>query len=67
MSVRKQSSSADHPGPGRQDDDAEDKKEALADLNVALKATAPAVENKGNIDLVVKYFDKLNDVLGADQ
>jgi hypothetical protein len=46
---------------------AADKKQALADLNAALKAPEPQVENKGNIDLVVKNFDKLNDVLGADQ
>jgi hypothetical protein len=43
---------------------AKDKKEALADLNEALKAPAPAVENKGNIDLVGKYYDKLADALG---
>ena len=44
-----------------------DKKEALADLNDALKAPAPAIENKGNIDLVTKYYDKLADALGDDQ
>jgi hypothetical protein len=44
-----------------------DKKEALADLNDALKAPAPAIENKGNIDLVGKYYDKLAEVLGGDQ
>ena len=31
---------------------AKDKKEALADLNDALKSPAPPIENKGNIDLV---------------
>jgi hypothetical protein len=46
---------------------AKDKKEALADLNDALKAPAPAIENKGNIDLVAKYYDKLADALGDDQ
>jgi hypothetical protein len=45
---------------------AKDKKEALADLNEALKAPAPAVENKGNIDLVAKYYDKLADAMGND-
>jgi hypothetical protein len=44
-----------------------DKKEELADLNDALKAPAPAIENKGNIDLVGKYYDKLAEVLGGDQ
>jgi hypothetical protein len=46
---------------------ASDKKQALADLNTALKAPEPQVENKGNIDLIVKNYDKLNDVLGGDQ
>jgi transcriptional regulator of aromatic amino acid metabolism len=38
---------------------AKDKKAALADLNEALKTPAPAIENKGNIDLVAKNYDKL--------
>lgn len=46
---------------------AKDKKEALADLNEALKSPAPAIENKGNIDLVAKYYDKLAEALGDDQ
>ena len=46
---------------------AKDKKEALADLNEALKSPAPAIENKGNIDLVAKYYDKLADAMGNDQ
>ena len=46
---------------------AKDKKEALADLNEALKQPAPQIENKGNIDLVGKYYDKLADALGDDQ
>ena len=44
-----------------------DKKEALADLNQALKAPAPTIENKGNIDLVGKYYDKLSAALGGEQ
>jgi hypothetical protein len=44
---------------------AKDKKEALADLNEALKSPQPAVENKGNIELVAKYYDKLAEILGA--
>jgi hypothetical protein len=46
---------------------AKDKKEALDDLNEALKLPIPAVQNKGNIDLVGKYYDKLADALGDDQ
>jgi hypothetical protein len=46
---------------------AQDRKEALADLNEALKSPPPAIENKANIDLVAKYYDKLADVLGDDQ
>ena len=45
---------------------AKDKKEALADLNEALKSPAPAIENKGNIDLVTKYYDKLAEALTND-
>jgi len=44
-----------------------EKKEALADLNDALRAPAPPIENKGNIDLVAKYYDKPADALGDDQ
>jgi hypothetical protein len=44
-----------------------DKKEALADLNDALKSPAPPIENKGNIDLVAKYYDKLAATMGGDQ
>ena len=38
---------------------AKHRKEALADLNGALKSPPPPVENQGNIDLVAKYHDKL--------
>lgn len=43
---------------------AKDKKEVLADLNDALKSPPPAIGNKGNIDLVAKYYDKLAELLG---
>jgi hypothetical protein len=46
---------------------AKDKKDALADLNQALKAPEPPIENKGNIDLVAKYYDKLAAIMGDDQ
>jgi hypothetical protein len=46
---------------------AKDKKEALDDLNQALKSPEPTIDNKGNIDLVVKYFDKLAAIIGDDQ
>jgi conjugal transfer/entry exclusion protein len=45
---------------------ANEKKQALDNLNMALKAKEPAIENKGNIDLVVKYYDKLAALLGED-
>ena len=38
---------------------AKDKKEALKELNQALKTPPPPVENKANIDVVGKYYDKL--------
>ncbi len=43
---------------------AKDKKEILAELDDALKA--PAIENKGNIDLVGKCYDKLAEALQED-
>lgn len=43
-----------------------DKKEALADLNEALKSPQPAIANKGNIDLVTKYYDKLVEALSDE-
>jgi hypothetical protein len=46
---------------------AKDRKQALDEMNAALKTPAPAIENKGNIDLVAKYYDKLADALGGDQ
>lgn len=46
---------------------AKDKKETLDELNAALKTPAPEVENKGNIDLVGKYYDKLLAALGDDE
>jgi hypothetical protein len=46
---------------------AKDKKETLAELNDALKSPPPPIENKGNIDLVARYYDKLADALGDDQ
>ena len=45
---------------------AADKKQALDDLNAALKAPEPSVQNKGNIDLVVKNYDKLAAALSED-
>jgi ribonucleotide monophosphatase NagD (HAD superfamily) len=45
----------------------ENKTEALAELNNALKSPVPSVENKGNIDLVATYYDKLANIMGRDQ
>ena len=46
---------------------AKDKKDALASLNDSLKSPPPPIENKGNIDLVGKNYDKLADTLGGGQ
>jgi len=46
---------------------AKDKKEALDDLNASLKQPELPVQNKGNIDLVAKYFDKLAAIMSEDQ
>jgi len=45
---------------------AKDKKEVLADLNAALKSPQPVIANKGNIDLVTKYYDKLSEALSEE-
>lgn len=46
---------------------AADKKQALADLNVALKSLEPPIENKSNIDLIGKYYDKLVELMAEDE
>ena len=46
---------------------AKDKKEALDELNQALKTPALQVENKGNIDLVARYYDRLIAALGDEE
>jgi hypothetical protein len=46
---------------------AKDKKQALDDLNQALKAPELTIENKGNIDLVISNYDKLAAIMGDDQ
>ena len=46
---------------------AKEKKDALDDLNAALKEPEPPIEHKGNIDLVAKYFEKLAAIMGEDQ
>ena len=46
---------------------AKEKKQTLNDMNAALKTPAPVIENKGNIDLVGKYYDKLIGALSEDE
>jgi hypothetical protein len=46
---------------------AKDKKEALDQLNQAMKEPDPPVQNKGNIDLVVANYDKLAPVMNENQ
>jgi hypothetical protein len=45
---------------------ANDKKEALDELNDSLK-NAPKVQFQANIEVVAKYYDKLNDALRAQE
>jgi hypothetical protein len=45
---------------------AKDKKEALDELNDSLK-NAPKIQFPGNVDIVTKYYDKLNDALRAQE
>jgi hypothetical protein len=46
---------------------AKEKKEALDEMNAALKTPAPVIENKGNIDLVAKYYDRLAEALSESE
>jgi hypothetical protein len=46
---------------------AKDRKQALDDLGEALKTPAPAIDNKANIDLVTKYYDRLAAALEDQQ
>ncbi|MCO5132742.1 MAG: hypothetical protein M9932_19630 [Xanthobacteraceae bacterium] len=41
----------------------EDRKQALEQLNDALKAPMPPIENRTNIELVAKYYDRLSATL----
>jgi hypothetical protein len=45
---------------------AKDKKEALDELNDSIK-NAPKIQFPGNVDIVTKYYDKLNDALRAQE
>ena len=45
---------------------AKDKKEALDELNDSLK-NAPKIQFPANVDVVAKYYDKLNDALRAQE
>src|SRR5436309_1497806 len=44
-----------------------DKRMSPNDKKEALRSPAVPIENKGDIGLVVKYYDKLADALGDDQ
>lgn len=46
---------------------AAEKKEALAEINEALKTPPPALEYKANIDVVGKYYDKLAAAMQDDE
>jgi len=46
---------------------ADDRKEALDELNEALKSPSPAVTIKANIDLVARHYEKLAAALADDQ
>jgi hypothetical protein len=46
---------------------AKDKKEAIDQINQTLKQPEPTVQNKGNIDLVVKNYDKLTPIMNESQ
>lgn len=45
----------------------DDRKQALDQLNDALKAPTPTIQNKANIDLIAKYYDKLSAAIQQDE
>ena len=65
--LRSRHQGADRPGPGRQEDVGQGQEGSARRPQQALKAPAPPIENKGNIDLVAKYYDKLAAIMGDDQ
>jgi hypothetical protein len=46
---------------------AKEKKAALDEMNAMLKSPPPPIQNKGNIDLVGKYYDRLTALLQDNQ
>lgn len=46
---------------------AKDKKAALDEMNAMLKSPPPPLQNKANIDLVTKYYDKLAAAMAEDE
>ena len=46
---------------------AADKRKALADLDVSAKFKDPEVQNKGNIDLVIQNYDKIDAALNEQR
>jgi hypothetical protein len=46
---------------------AKDKQDALAELNQALKAPEPPIDNTGNIALVARYYDRLVAIAADDR
>ena len=46
---------------------ANEKKEALAEINEAMKTPPPALEYKANIEVVAKYYDKLSAMMQDDE
>lgn len=46
---------------------AKEKKAAVNEMNAMLKSPPPAIQNKGNIDIVGKYYDKLTATMQDSQ
>lgn len=46
---------------------AKDKKATLDEMDAMLKSPPPPLQNKGNIDLVAKYYDKLAAAMSEDE
>ena len=58
---------ADRRGQRRQEDVRQGQEGSARSTQQALKEPAPAVQNKGNIDLVVANYDKLAPIMNEEQ
>ena len=65
--LRRLDQKADRPGPGRYQDASQGQEGSARRPQRGAEGPGADDENKGNIDLVAKYYDKLADAMGNDE